>query len=416
MLRVSVIIPSYNRADYLPLTLQSIFDQALAPDEIIVVDDGSSDGTAELVKDYGSRVRYFGQNHLGVAAARNLGLSMAHGDVIAWLDADDLWDPDFLRTVVSRLELDQSIDGVYTGFALIDSAGNVLVTPEPKVVPPAGLFQALIDSDFIITSAFVVRKKCFEQVGCFDESFRICEDYDMFLRLSKVFTLVGVSQPLMKLRVHEHNITRDTQIFCRFRLALTAKHFGPAEGDPAAWPHAKRRAHAHALLACAVRYFQDQKPEAGWQYVRQAVLTWPGLLDTLDFYFELAFGGQPRVCRGRVDLLDIDSQGAELLRQLGALFAAAGPEVQAYRQAAYGNAYLTLAILNDQAGHWAAARGCLGRALITAPRLLASYPVIRRLIKLCAGQRLVSVLRSLGSRQLPFKARFRGEKNEPISY
>jgi GT2 family glycosyltransferase len=395
MLRVSVIIPSYNRADYLPLTLQSIFDQALIPDEIIVVDDGSTDGTTELVRTYGTRVRYFCQDHLGVAAARNLGLSMAQGDVIAWLDADDLWDPDFLLTLVSRLELDQGIDGVYAGFALIDSAGNVLVTPELKVVPPGELFRALIDSDFIITSAFVVRRKCFEQVGHFDESFRICEDYDMFLRLSKVFTLVGVCQPLMKLRVHEHNITRDTQIFCQFRLALTAKHFGPGEGNPAAWPEDKRRAHAHAFLACAVRYFQDQKPETGWQYVRQAVLTWPSLLDSLDLYFELAFGGQPRVCRGRVDLLDIESQGAELLLHLGAIFAEAGPEVQAHRQAAYGNAYLTLGILNDQAGPWAEARSYLWRAIAADPRLLISYPVVRRLVKLSAGQRLVSVLRSM---------------------
>jgi glycosyltransferase involved in cell wall biosynthesis len=394
MLRISVIIPTYNRANYLPKALDSISQQSWRPDEIIVVDDGSSDGTAELLRQSGSQVRYFYQDNKGVAAARNLGLAAAQGEVIAWLDADDLWEPDYLKTLVSLLEADPHVDGAYAGFTHIDSAGNQLTTPPFKSVPPGDLYQALIDSDFIITSAFVARKRCFERVGYFDEHFRICEDYDLFLRLAKVCTLIGVPQTLMKLRVHENNVTRDTQAFCRFRLALTTKHFGSSEaGEPQDWPEDKRRAFAHAFLACAVRYFQDQVPEEGWRYVKTAVLVWPKLLSGLDFFFELAFAGQSRAYRGRVDLVDIQGNGAELLRQLERLFTDTSPGVRLFRRTAYGNAYLTLGILSDQAGDWVTARRYLMRAVTTNLRFLASYTVMRRLLKLWAGRRLVKFLR-----------------------
>lgn len=399
-LRVSVIIPTYNRADYLPQALQSVFDQTLDPFEVIVVDDGSTDNTADVVRAFEPRVRYFRHQHnKGISAARNSGLEAARGEVVAWLDADDLWEPDFLATVIPLLVADEGLDGVYTGLVRIDAAGNILPQFSQRVVPPADLFSSLIENCFIQTSTLVTRKRCFEQAGDFDPQFGICEDYDMFLRLSKTFTIAGVPTPLVRYRVHEHNIVSDTDAFCQFRLALTQKHFGKPEGNPRTWSGERRRAHAHAFRSVALKCIRDGQPDQGWRYLEEAVSIWPDLLGRLDTLYELACGDQPGGYRGQADLLDIEGSGAEMLKRLDTLFAKGNPAIETMRRPAYGNAYSALGMLSDQAGRWTAARRYLFQAVKANPRLLASYPVVRRLLKLCAGQRLVGLgRRALGNR------------------
>lgn len=398
ILRTSVIIPTYNRADYLPQALQSVFDQTLSPFEVIVVDDGSTDNTADVVRAFEPRVRYFRHDHnKGVSAARNSGLEAAQGEIIAWLDADDLWEPDFLATVISLLAADQELDGVYTGFVLIDAVGNILSQSSQRVVPPSELFSSLVDDNFIQTPAIVVRRKCFEQVGSFDTRFGICEDYDMWLRLAKVFTIMGLPAPLVRIRVHENSTLADTAAFAQFRLAVIQKHFGPLEGALPTWPEDKRRAYAQTFRSIALRYIQDGQPDEGWQFLEKAVSIWPALLDRLDTYYDLVCGDQPRGYRGQADLLDIEGNGAEMLNWLAHLLVGAGPSLAFMRRLAYGNAYLALAMLSDQIGRWAAARRYLFRAVKANPRLMGSYPVIRRLLKLSAGQRLVRTTQRLRS-------------------
>jgi glycosyltransferase involved in cell wall biosynthesis len=389
MLRVSVIVPTYNRANYLPEALRSILTQSYSPCEVIVVDDGSTDDTDQVLQAFGSPVRYFKQDHQGVAIARNRGLELATGDVIAWLDADDLWMSDYLATVIPVLEHDSRLDGVYCGFTHIDAEDRPLTTPVLEPVPPDKLYSALIGSDFILTSGFVARKKCFDQAGNFDAQFCICEDYDLFLRFAQRFTFVGIPRSMVMLRVHDANTTRDTAAFCRFRVALVEKHWGPREGDASSWSVDKQCAYAHAFLNCAVRYFQDGRPDEGWHYFEEAVLVWPDLMRGLDTFFELVVGDQPRGRREQATELNVEARGVEVLRHLDTLFAGSGRALRAERGVAYGNAYLALAILGDQAGYWGRAREYLLRAIAANPRLLASYPVVRRLVKLFSGQRVI---------------------------
>jgi len=396
MSHVSVIIPTYNRAEYLAQALQSVFNQTLSPFEVIVIDDGSTDNTADVVRAFEPRVRYFRHaRNKGVSAARNRGLGVAQGEIIAWLDADDLWEPDFLATIVPLLAADAGLDGVYTGLVYIDAAGNILSQSSQKVVPPSNLFSSLLDNCFIVTCALVVRKRCLEQVGDFDTQLGICEDYDMWLRLAKTFTIIGLPTPLVRIRVHEHNTVGDTDAFCQFRLAVTQKHFGKPEGNPRTWSAERRRAHAHAFRSVALKCIQDGQADRGWRYLEEAVSIWPDLLDRLDTLYELACGDQPRGYRDQADLLDIESSGVEMLSRLDSFFAKAGPALESTRRPAYGNAYLALGMLGDQAGRWAAARRYLFQAIKANPRLLASYPVVRRLLKLCAGQRLVRMGRKM---------------------
>ena len=168
-----------------------------------------------------------------------------------------------------------------------------------------------------MTPAIVAHKRCYDQVGPFDLEFRICEDYDMWLRLAKHFTIAGTSQALVRIRVHESStMMGDRLALCKYRLALTQKHFGAREGDPGGWQEDKRRAYAFAYLMCALRYIQDGEREEGWRYMQEAATMWPALLSRLDVLYELACGDQPRSYRGRVDLLDIESNASELLEQL----------------------------------------------------------------------------------------------------
>lgn len=396
MPRVSVIIPTYNRADYLSQALQSVFNQSHTPFEIIVVDDGSTDNTAQVMRDWDAWVRYHRQEHQGISAARNRGLELAQGDVIAWLDADDLWEPDFLASVLPLLEANAEVDGVYTGSVHIDAAGNILPQLNQRVVPPSDLFSSLVEDCFVLTPTVVVRKRCFEQVGQFDPQLGICEDYDMWFRLARNFTIVGLPYPLVRIRVHETNTIKDTSAFCRYRLAFAEKHFGQPEGDPGSWSADKRRAHAHAFSTVALKHIQDGQPDRGWFYLEKAVSIWPNLLGQLNTLYELVIGDQPRGHRGRVNSLDIEANGAEMMHRLDALFVKHWIRLKPVRRVAYGNAYLALGMLSDQARRWGTARRYLFQAIKSNPRLLVSYPVIRRLLKLCAGQRLVT----LGSKML----------------
>ena len=390
--RVTAIIPSYNRANYLPLAVESVLAQSLPVFEIIIVDDGSTDNTPEVVKSFSDKVRFFERDHQGVSAARNAGLELAQGDIIAWCDADDEWEPEFLSSVVPLLKADPELDGVYTGFVHIDAAGNRLPHVGVKTVPPAELFSALIENDFVLTPTLVVRRKCFETAGRFDTAFQICEDYDMWLRLARRFLIAGLPQPLVRVRVHDGNTIGNKEALLHYRLLLVEKHFGPPDGDPAAWIGDKRRAYAYAYVYAAIICLQTNEIERAWQFIEKASLIWPQILQQLEIYYELAVGGQPRGYRGRADLLDIAGNGDAMLAQLDHLFGH-NDELDNIKPEAYGNAYLALGMLSDQAHHWTDARRYLGKAVRSNPRLLISYPVMRRLAKVYAGPVVVDRIR-----------------------
>jgi tetratricopeptide (TPR) repeat protein len=394
-LRVTVIIPSYNRANYLPVAIASILAQSYPASEIIIVDDGSSDNTPEVVKRYGDKVCFHPRGHQGVSATRNYGLTLAQGDVIAWLDADDVWELDFLASTVSLLENNPALDGVYTGIAHIDDAGNLLPQSSIKTVPPQQLFSALLEEDFVLTPTVVVRKHCFERVGKFDEQLQICEDYDMWLRLAKSFALQGVPRPLVRVRVHSGNTLRDTNALVHYRLLVISKHFGATDGNPATWPADKRLAQAFALRDVALVEIQAGQTEEGWAHLERAFLCWPSLLDGPRTFYELALGNQPRGQRGQIDPAQIRRNEIDMLQQMEKILARSGEALKPMRRAAFGNAYTALSMLAEQAGDWQLARSYAFRAVRSDPRLGARPAVVRRLIKTVAGPQLVGRLRRL---------------------
>jgi glycosyltransferase involved in cell wall biosynthesis len=227
---VSVVIPAYNCARYLPETIESALSQTLPPLEVIVIDDGSTDDTAELLGHYEGRIRYIRQRNMGISAARNAGIRVARGSLIAFLDADDIWFPSMLARQCEALS--RTGAGVaHTGFY------NWVSTTGEKVTPARdnSVFDGNCYRKFFWNetgnpaSAFMVRSSCFDTVGLFDEEIPggCCEDLEMWTRIARRFPFAYIGEPLLLRRQHDSNITRHSEriaegYFWAKKRALTA--------------------------------------------------------------------------------------------------------------------------------------------------------------------------------------------------
>jgi hypothetical protein len=205
-MKVSVLIPTYNRSRYLEATLQSVFRQKLPAHEVIVIDDGSRDDTQALCARHAGRIAYLHQENAGKAAALNRGLAVASGDVVYVLDDDDLALPSALQAHAEALTACPEAGFSYGRllYGLDDGTGAMRVVRRPKMArAPADRFflQQLISND-VLHPCLAVRRRCFETTGGFDESYVRCQDYEFSLRLARRFPGVAVDRPVFVHRIH----------------------------------------------------------------------------------------------------------------------------------------------------------------------------------------------------------------------
>jgi glycosyltransferase involved in cell wall biosynthesis len=204
---VSVIIPTYNRADLLMASLRSVAAQTFTDYEVIVVDDGSSDGTRERVNGWPRPIRYLWQPNQGVSEARNHALRVTKSEFVAFLDSDDLWQPRFLEQTVGRLRECPDEVLVFTDFISTDPAGKPIRGHRKK--PHSGDVTArLFASTFIHTSAVVMRAAIIRDAGGFDGRLTHNEDYDLWLRLSLRHRFGLIPEPLCRRRCHQNSLSR----------------------------------------------------------------------------------------------------------------------------------------------------------------------------------------------------------------
>ncbi len=206
--RVTVVIPAFNEAQAIGQVIESV--RATCSDfvqEIIVIDDGSTDGTRQIVAAYGDRIKYIYQDNRGLAGARNTGILAAKGQYLAFLDADDVWLPDKLALEVKFLDTHPSVGLVYSNYTYFGSRPSPKRSGFESIPLPRGYaLKELFMDNPISSSAVLIRKECFEKVGLFDESLRQCEDLDMWLRISTCFEVDHIDVPLSGYRLHERNM------------------------------------------------------------------------------------------------------------------------------------------------------------------------------------------------------------------
>jgi GT2 family glycosyltransferase len=219
--RVSVVIPAYNAAGFLAATLQSVADQTTPPGEVVVVDDGSTDATVEIARCFGAKV--LSVANAGPSAARNAGTNAASGEFIAFLDADDIWVPEKLAVQLAGLGAFGRPAFSFTDYRMFDDQGPRRRTSELRGTPAfrkiAGNLRRsrivlttrgnrpLLYDSYIPPSSVLIRKADVLAAGGFDETLRVTEDYEFFLRLFRIVPAVVEMQPLLLYRQHPGQAT-----------------------------------------------------------------------------------------------------------------------------------------------------------------------------------------------------------------
>ncbi|HSE40479.1 MAG TPA: glycosyltransferase family A protein [Acidobacteriota bacterium] len=202
---VSVIIPVYNGERYLDAALKSVLDQDYSPTDVIIIDDGSTDKSAEVAKAY-QDFRYIPQLNRGVATARNEGIRVARGEFIAFLDQDDVWTTNKLSLQVSYL-----LDHPEVGYAIC----NEKLFLESGTQLPSWLKEELLSKDHpgYVPSALIVRKSIFDRVGLFDPSYVMGSDSDWFARAKdQEIQMAVLPETLLQRRIHNSNCSSQTKL------------------------------------------------------------------------------------------------------------------------------------------------------------------------------------------------------------
>ena len=233
MIQVSVIIPAYNGDRYISAAIDSVLAQTYSEYEIIVVDDGSTDNTSEVVKQYGDRVNYLSQSNQGVAASRNLGLAAARGEYIAFLDQDDVFLPDKLSTQVALLDRDSTLGIVNSGWQIVDERGKLKAAVQPWQQIPHLTQANLIIWKPVFLGAMLFRRTWLERSKGFDTSLSQTPDVDLVMRLAAIdCPAAWVEQTTVQYRQHDANASKNTLLQARELNAITARFFARSNLSP----------------------------------------------------------------------------------------------------------------------------------------------------------------------------------------
>lgn len=217
MEKISVVIPSYNTGKSLPRAIESIQKQTCRPDEIIVVDDGSEDDTKSVVKNIPGDIQYHFQENKGVASARNKGLDLATGDLITFIDADDIWVENKIEIQLDLLKKKPEAD-VIIGFLQ-------RIYPINNKTSAGNNYNYEEEAQFALSlGCALIRKKVFKRVGLFNEDMKLSEDLDWFLRVRESNINVFVHDDIVQYyRQHNNNITQDGITTKRYMLKAFKK-------------------------------------------------------------------------------------------------------------------------------------------------------------------------------------------------
>jgi len=221
MMNISVIIPTYNRADFILNAIKSVQNQDFKADEIIVIDDGSDDNTKEILKDMD--IRYIYQKNRGVSSARNKGIKESKNEWIAFLDSDDTWQRDKLQYHKDLHVKDLLLMASFTDEVWIKNGKIVSLKKHQKKEEPT--FTNSLRLCKIGSSSFFCHKNIFRDIGYFDECLSACEDYDLWLRILCKYKIKFIDKKLVnKYAGHKNQLSFDTKWIDIYRVEALKKH------------------------------------------------------------------------------------------------------------------------------------------------------------------------------------------------
>lgn len=277
---ITIITPAYNAAATIADTIHSVQEQTYSHWEWIIVDDGSTDSTATIIQQFNDpRIQLLSSLHTGLPGkGRNMALARARGDYIAFIDADDLWLPDKLALQVDYLTTHPSVGLVFSTYYEWHSndPGLGRLVPNIRGLPnPGMLVRELCTRFFIGTSSVMVRRSLLDTWGGFDETLDVAEDYELWLRLAP-HTLYGfLERPLMRHRLHTHNLTRSPVY--TIECWMTARHKALRHHPDMAEVLAplRLRLPAQSLMELGRAWLLEGDQAKGRRLLAQAVRVWP---------------------------------------------------------------------------------------------------------------------------------------------
>lgn len=215
---ISCIIPVYNGEQFLKEAIDSVLAQSYRPIEVIVVDDGSTDGTAGVARGHGDEINYLWQTNSGPAAARNLGISVAKGEYLAFLDADDLWHPEKLAIQMARFEARPELD------ICLSHVEAFATHKSPTIQNHVPKGDCVIVVAPYTTCSTLVRRSLVDRIGQFNPHLKFGEDTDWFLRVSNSGAVIEIiPKILVYARLHGNNMTGDSNVVSRDELLRRVK-------------------------------------------------------------------------------------------------------------------------------------------------------------------------------------------------
>ena len=259
MATVDIIIPAYNAAKYLPQAIESVLAQTFEDWRILLIDDGSTDNTAEVISPFleqaSKKIKYIKQSNRGLPAARNTAIKNSSAEFLALLDADDVWLPNRLSESLKSFQHRPPAGLSYGLISRIDQNGKVMDTwkgnerwTEGSIAPYIYMLKVQLPCPTI-----TFRRKCVDEVGLFDESMRATEDRDLWLRIAQRYEVASTPEVIAYYRTSPSSMSTDPERMLKAQLQFIRKH----AGTPGCRLHARLTAlarayqqHAHALELC----------------------------------------------------------------------------------------------------------------------------------------------------------------------
>ena len=279
--RVSAIIATHNRAELVGQAIKSALSQTVRPAEIIVVDDGSSDSTPQVLSEYGSDIRILRQPNRGRSAARNAGVKHAQGDIIAFLDSDDIWLPEKLEKQLAAFKASPGAGLVHTFSDVVDAKGAQLPRETGRrqqlyrrALKRGYTYEGMSQECIMFLSTVAVRRECWERSGPMDTAIPAFEDWDWYLRAAVYTEIATIPETLVHFRKHAGNTS--SREFLEGRVKTCRKHLALLDGRPRS-SHRERARRNFCVQLAAAYYVHGSSAQAG-KWMREAVRTDPSVL------------------------------------------------------------------------------------------------------------------------------------------